>query len=90
MFRGDLVGPCSTQQGAYRRAGGGLLTMACSDRTRCNGFKLKKGRFRVDIGKKLFTLRVLKYWNKLPREPVDAASLEMFKHRLDGTLRNLV
>ncbi|KFV49577.1 hypothetical protein N341_09299, partial [Tyto alba] len=55
-----------------------------------NGFKLKKGRFRLDIRKKLFMIRVLKHWNRLPREVVDAPSLETFKARLDGALSNLI
>ncbi|KFQ11834.1 hypothetical protein N329_11025, partial [Haliaeetus albicilla] len=55
-----------------------------------NGFKLKEGRFRLDIRKKFFTLRVVKHWHRLPREVVDAPSLEMFKVRLDGALSNLV
>jgi len=29
--------------------------------------------------KKLFTVRVLRYWNSLPRESVDAPSLDVFK-----------
>ncbi|KFQ90863.1 hypothetical protein Y956_05335, partial [Nipponia nippon] len=55
-----------------------------------NDFKLKKGRFRLDIRKKFFTMRVVKHWNRLPREVVDAPSLETFKVRLDGALSNLV
>jgi len=62
----------------------------CSDRTRGNGSKLKEGRFILDIKKKFFTMRVVKHWNMLPREAVDAPSLEVFKARLDGTLSNLV
>ncbi|KFW61409.1 hypothetical protein AS28_12638, partial [Pygoscelis adeliae] len=55
-----------------------------------NGFKLKGGRFRLDIRKKFFTLRVVRHWHRLPREVVDAPSLETFQVRLDGALNNLV
>ena len=35
-------------------------------------------------------MRVVKHWNRLPREAVDASSLEVFKARLDGALSSLV
>ncbi|KFQ92842.1 hypothetical protein Y956_13499, partial [Nipponia nippon] len=55
-----------------------------------NGFKLKQGRFRLDTRKKFFTMKLVRHWNRLPREAVDAPSLEVFKARLDGALSNLV
>jgi len=89
-LRGDLIAACQHLMGAYRKDGEGLLTRVFSDRTRGNGCKLKEGRFRLDIRKKFFTMRVVKYWNRLPREVVDVPSLEVFKARLDGTLSNQV
>ncbi|KFO55280.1 hypothetical protein N302_15136, partial [Corvus brachyrhynchos] len=55
-----------------------------------NGFKLKAGKFSLDIRKKFFTVRVMRPWHRLPREAVAAPSLEMFKARLDGALSTLV
>ncbi|KFR02421.1 hypothetical protein N306_06934, partial [Opisthocomus hoazin] len=55
-----------------------------------NGFKLKEDRFRLEIRKKFFTMTVVKHWNRLPREAVDAPSLAVLKARLDEALSSLV
>jgi len=57
---------------------------------RGNGFKLKEGRFRLDIRKKFFTTRVVRHWQRLPREAAAAPSLAVLKARLDGALNSLV
>ena len=45
---------------------------------------------RLDVRGKFFTMRPVRCWSRLPREAVDAPSLEVFKARLDGTLSSLV
>lgn len=61
----------------------GLFSRACCNRTTSNGFKLKKGRFRLDTRKKVFTVGLVSHWHRLPRDVVDALSL-------DGALSNLI
>ncbi|KAK4828805.1 hypothetical protein QYF61_000862 [Mycteria americana] len=71
---GDLIAAFQYLKRAYKKAGEGLFTRACSDRTRGNGFKLKEGRFRFDIRKKFFAVSVVRHRNRLPREVVNAPS----------------
>jgi len=42
------------------------------------------------IRKKYFTMTVVKHWNRLPREVLDAPSLETCKVRLDRALSDLI
>ncbi|KFQ40647.1 hypothetical protein N332_01576, partial [Mesitornis unicolor] len=52
--------------------------------------RLKGVRFKQNIMRKFFTVRVVRHWHRLPRKVVDAPSLEVFKARLDRALGNLV
>ena len=76
-------------KGGCRKDGEGLCIREGRDRMRGNSFKLKEGRFRLDLRKKFFPVRVVRPWHRLPRAAVAAPSLEGFKARLDGALGNL-
>lgn len=74
---------------SYKKTGEELFTRARRNRTRHDGFKRKGSRSKLDIRKKLFTVRMVRHWSRLLREAVDAPSLRVFKVRLDGVLSNL-
>ena len=89
-LRGDLVALCSFLRRGRREGGADLFSLLSSDRTHGNGSKVRQGTFRRDLRKHFFTERVVKHWNGLPREVVDAPSLSVFKRRVDNALSSML
>ena len=65
-LQGDLIAAFQCLKGADKKDGERLLSRACSDRPRVNGFKLKDGRFKLDLRKKCFMVRVVRHCPRLP------------------------
>ena len=68
---------------AYKQEGNQCFAWVDSDRTSGSSFKLKEGRFSLDVRRNFFTERVMRTWHRLPREAVGAPFLELFKASLD-------
>jgi len=66
------------------------LSHITSHKPRENGLKLHHGRLTLDIRKNFFSKKVVRYWNRLPRDVVELLSLELFNKYLDVALRDFV
>mgnify|MGYP001855800389 CR=1 FL=1 len=58
---------------ACKQEGEWLFMWPDSNRTRRVGFKLKEGRFRLNLGRKFFNQGVTRLWHRLPREVLYAS-----------------
>jgi len=74
-LRGGLVNAHKYLKGGCQEDGAKLFSVVPTTRARGNGHKLKHKKFRLNMRKNFFTLRVTEHWNRLPGGAVESPCL---------------
>ena len=82
-LRGDLIEVFKWYRGYNKGDVNRILRVSNQDRTRNNGFKIDKYRYKKEIGRNWFSNRVVDEWNGLNSQVISARTIESFKRRLD-------
>ena len=86
-IRGDMIETYKYVHKYYDKgASGTLLKLKTDSNTKTNGYKLEKIRVNTTKSQHFFSNRVVNLWNSLPRNIVEAPSINAFKNRLDKCL----
>lgn len=75
--------------GGNEEEGSRVSSVVPHDRTRGTVHRIKHMKFHLHTAKPLFTMRVVRHGNSLPREVVETLTVEIFKIELDSVLGNL-
>ena len=89
-LRGDLIEIYKICHNLYDPLTTKKLITYNNSNTRSHNYKLTKPRVNTTQFLKFFTNRIINIWNNLPRETVNAGSVNFFKNCVDHQLREFV